>query len=478
MQGDQLRRAEPSGQKPPQTRKARERPQPDESPQLGLPAGSRVKNPPRGTGLAAAIPREAAGPGGSTAPAPQREHVASARREPVTPRAFPSWRPSASHVLTGSFLFNAGLSLHGKPHACKTGRPSRAWPSTGTPRPCGNERRMTPASFALTVVNPRPARIPASGRALNRDAQKRVASAESLSDSVNTGKRARSRCRKPVFTRRARQLKAVLWMLGSRAQETKLSFTREADNKNRHVTKKPGEQAHRNTSATELDDGNSCWGKGPRHRLQQAQMAQAGPNRRQESEIGHSCPLGARAVVPHTLPGEPSAPRGSHERFLHGRRPSRAPQADVASGFDPRPGLLSSVSTLLFQQILFPPLVLGLRHQPERTALANPTAAPWKASAEGDLPARPAALSLSQGSSTLSPSIAFFTDLPRATRKEFRAHIRSYLRLPLPAPTPAKYQTSKCLPSGLYSKATGSTTDSSLDRHWPGQLLGLLQSQS
>lgn len=41
---------------PPQTRKVRERPQPVESPQLGLPAGSMVKNPPRSAGHVASIP--------------------------------------------------------------------------------------------------------------------------------------------------------------------------------------------------------------------------------------------------------------------------------------------------------------------------------------------------------------------------------------------------------------------------------------
>ena len=90
---------------PPQTRKVWERPQPDESPQLGLPAGSGAKSPPRGAGHAAAVPGEAAGPEGSRAAALPGENAPGARASvtPSTPRTSPSRRLLAFPVFTSSF---------------------------------------------------------------------------------------------------------------------------------------------------------------------------------------------------------------------------------------------------------------------------------------------------------------------------------------------------------------------------------------
>lgn len=68
---------------------------------------------------------------------------------------------------------------------------------------------------------------------------------------------------KPVFMQQGfMQLKAVLWLVWSCAQEAKLFFRREAGNKNKYVNKKLGEQVHKNISATKLDDGTSRWWKG------------------------------------------------------------------------------------------------------------------------------------------------------------------------------------------------------------------------
>lgn len=105
-------------------------------------------------------------------------------------------------------------------------------------------------------------------------------------------------------------------------------FMTEADNKNKYVNKKPGEQEHRNISGTKLDDGNSHWRKALRRRFQRVQMA----NGRQESETEHFCPLGEPAAVAHTLLREPRAAVSASPRR---RRHSPAPQADVASGFGP-----------------------------------------------------------------------------------------------------------------------------------------------
>lgn len=106
-------------------------------------------------------------------------------------------------------------------------------------------------------------------------------------------------------------------------------FMREADNKNKYVNKKPGEQAHRNISRTKLDDGNCRWRKalGAVSRECKTRV------RTEESEKEHFCPLGERAVA-HTLLREPRAAISASPRR---RRPSPAPQADVASGFGPPP---------------------------------------------------------------------------------------------------------------------------------------------
>lgn len=127
---------------------------------------------------------------------------------------------------------------------------------------------------------------------------------------------------KPVFMQQGfMQLKAVLWLVWSCAQEAKLFFRREAGNKNIYVNKKPEEQVHKNISATKLDDGSSRWWKG---------LEAPFPNRAQTANTaGRSenpqCRVRNRTFLPsggvgsgdaHRSSENPGHQRGSHKRFL------------------------------------------------------------------------------------------------------------------------------------------------------------------
>ena len=117
--------------------------------------------------------------------------------------------------------------------------------------------------------------------------------------------------------------------------------------------------------------GPAAGGRDWRHHFQTERRQQTLPAEARihsaESEIEHFCPLGEWAVVTHTAP---QRTQGTNEAATsassHRRRPS--PGSPGRSGlhvWEPQGGrLLSSpsVSTLLFQKILFPQQVLCLRH--------------------------------------------------------------------------------------------------------------------
>lgn len=131
-------------------------------------------------------------------------------------------------------------------------------------------------------------------------------------------------------------------------------------------------------------------------------------------------------------------------------------------GLAPHPQSLS-VSTLLFQQILFPTLVLRLRHL---KCPASPARACSTCKAHGRSHEKPPLrVTPQQGLQrsdclrarfTLLPSITFFTNLPRATRKEFRPTLEVICSSLSPPPPQQNTKQPSIFPEGFIPKPQGS----------------------